>query len=223
MPDKIEILRVLVGSRAHGLETPDSDYDFRGVYVTPTRQILSLGHKYKGTAWMEGETDNTSYEIGHFLHLASKANPSILEVLVADQVLHDSAVAVEMREILPYLYNPQDAYNAFTGYGYNQRKKLLDGNKDERTWKYAVAWIRTLINLNDLLSTGSFSLKVKSESERQFLRELRAGDYTVGDVVNEADSLIAEADKSLVHALRNNKQDLDKVNDFLVRVRKEYW
>ena len=29
------ILKVLTGSRAYGLETPESDYDYHGVFVTP--------------------------------------------------------------------------------------------------------------------------------------------------------------------------------------------
>jgi len=46
--DKKIILKVLVGSRAHGLANKDSDYDYRAVYVLPTSKILSLGYKYKG-------------------------------------------------------------------------------------------------------------------------------------------------------------------------------
>ena len=49
-----QILKVLVGSRAHGLARPDSDYDYRGVYVTPTRELFSLRHKLKDKTWVEG-------------------------------------------------------------------------------------------------------------------------------------------------------------------------
>lgn len=31
-----QVLKVLVGSRAHGLHNQDSDFDYRGVYVAPT-------------------------------------------------------------------------------------------------------------------------------------------------------------------------------------------
>jgi predicted nucleotidyltransferase len=34
------ILKVLVGSRAHGLANEQSDYDSRSVYVTSTKEIL---------------------------------------------------------------------------------------------------------------------------------------------------------------------------------------
>lgn len=88
------ILKCVVGSYAHGLATEKSDIDYRTVYVTPTSELLKLGvGPYKGTTWIEGETeDNTAYEIGHFLHLSSKSNPSILEVFKAPIILEDGFV-----------------------------------------------------------------------------------------------------------------------------------
>ena len=35
------ILKTLVGSRAHGLETPESDEDWRSVFVRPTDGVPS--------------------------------------------------------------------------------------------------------------------------------------------------------------------------------------
>lgn len=36
------ILKVIVGSQAHGLATPASDFDYRGVFVVPTKEILCV-------------------------------------------------------------------------------------------------------------------------------------------------------------------------------------
>ena len=83
MENKKIILKVLVGSRAHGLADENSDYDYRAVYVVPTSKILSINYKYVANTWIEGKEDNTAYEIGHFLKLACNCNPTILEVLKA--------------------------------------------------------------------------------------------------------------------------------------------
>ncbi len=64
------ILKVLVGSRAHGLHTEESDYDWRGVFVVPTEEIFKVGAKIKDTNWIEGKEDNTTWEIGHFMNMA---------------------------------------------------------------------------------------------------------------------------------------------------------
>jgi predicted nucleotidyltransferase len=64
------ILRVLVGSQAHGLATAESDRDYRRVYVMPTEQMFHLGFKYPATQWTKTEGDETAWEIGQFLTLS---------------------------------------------------------------------------------------------------------------------------------------------------------
>lgn len=216
---KKEILKVIVGSKAHGLSDENSDTDYRGVYVLPTSDILSLGYKYKGNDWTEGEVDNTAYELGHFLHLALQCNPSILEVMVSEPVFFDR-YGVGLRDLFPYVWSPKRAYDAFTGYSLNQRKKMLD-KKDQRQNKWACAYIRTLYNLIDLLKTGRFYLKVEDRNRYVLLKQLRAGDFQVGRVVDIAEGLMEEASQLLTTA--SNNQDIDKVNNFLIDVRYRHW
>lgn len=220
------ILKALVGSRAHGLNREDSDWDWRGIYVQPTQEILSLGYSPRSVQWLEGKEDFTNYEIGHFLMLATKANPSVLELLVSpvaeDLSINGRHWAKELRLLFPHLYHPQDAFNAFTGYSLNQRKKLLD-DKDGRKWKYALAYIRALYCLIDLLSLGYFSLKVEDAYRLGVLKEIRDGKLSPGDVINLASSLTDEASRILPKAIENSKKDLLKVNDFLLEVRETFW
>lgn len=234
---KTNLLKVLIGSHSHDLARPDSDYDYRAVYVTPTTEILSLGHSYKGSSWMEGEEDNTAYEIGHFLHLATKCNPTILEVFkapviesfVTDKKLtHEQEgsftftrfnLGEELRGLFPYVWNPKDAFNAFLGYSLNQRKKLLD-DKDRRGFKYATAYIRTLYNLIDLLEFGTFDLKI-SESRKQEIIRIRDAEASVGEIINLATVLTKTAEILLPTC--KHEPDITKVNEFLLKVRKEFW
>lgn len=214
------ILKTLVGSRAHGLHNEDSDYDYRGVYVEPTEKILSLGYKYKGTHWLEGHgQDETAYEIGHFLQLCTKANPSVLEVLLGGQRKVDTPVAEEMRSLFPYMYNPKDAFNAFCGYAKNQQKKLLDNHLDRRN-KFAVSYIRTAMNLYELFKTGSFTLEV-FEGKKDLLRAIKyqGDEFTNGEILDIAETYIQESKKLLPEV--ENKQNIKKINDFLIRVRKD--
>jgi hypothetical protein len=216
---KLQLLKVLVGSHAHGLADENSDRDYRAVYILPTSDIVSLGFKYKGNDWIEGDEDNTAYELGHFLHLALNCNPTILEVFRAP-VIEETAWGVRLRTLFEYCIDPNQAFNAFVGYGLNQRKKFLD-KKDNRQNKYACAYIRTLHNLIDLLYTGTFETRITDESVLKKLRAYRAGNYTPGEVINEAEQLTERAKTILPNCkLHQNK---DVINRFLVDARRKYW
>jgi predicted nucleotidyltransferase len=237
--DKLQILKVLVGSQAHGLANEDSDHDYRAVYVNATTEILSIGHTYKGSHWVEGENvDQTAYEIGHFLKLATKCNPTALEVLRAPVIeSHAKDIAVEafrgsypdyvkfdvgkeLRDLFPYIWNPKDAFNAFVGYSSNQRKKMLD-KKDNRGPKFACAYLRTLYSLNELLEFGTFDLEVKDQTLKNLLIEIRNGEFKPGQVIDIAEGYIEIA--KMLRDQSTQEPDLDKVHDFLMKVRKTYW
>jgi hypothetical protein len=217
---KTEILKTIVGSYAHGLAKPDSDIDYRGVYVDPTSEILRIGHTYKGSSWVEGDDqDNTSYEIGHFLMLALKNNPSILEVFLAP-IKEATTHGHMLRELFPFVYDPQQAYNAFVGYSLNQRKKLLDNHLGRRN-KYATAYIRTLYNLIELLDKGIFSVKIEEQDKLIILKQLKYGEFHTGFVIDKSDELIKQAQELLPKA--TSKYNPDEVNKFLLDMRKRYW
>ena len=94
------ILKVVVGSHAHGLAGPDSDKDFRSVFVLPTAELFRVGFKYQGTRMMKEEDDETAWEIGHFLQLALQGHPLVLETLVAPVVTMDDW-GTELRQLFP--------------------------------------------------------------------------------------------------------------------------
>ncbi len=216
------ILKVLVGSRAHGLAREDSDYDYRGVFVRPTTDILAVDAKPHDTNWLEGRKDNTSYEIGHFLHLALQCNPSAMELLVAPIVPETGAITQEgknMRELLPSILDSEHVAASYCNYGHNQCAKLMSG-KDGKPWKFATNWIRTLLNAKQLLETGTFNMQVP-DGLIDGLVAIRDGKRSTGFGVDWAHYL--EADVRHAATVHVYKQNVSTVNRFLLAVRKEHW
>ena len=226
-----QILKVLVGSRAHGLNTPESDYDWRAVFVTPTSEILSLGAKPDQTTWIEGKEDNTSFEIGKFLFMATKCNPTILEMFKAEPS-HDFSdnyseegfahFGRDLQALFPHIWDPKLVMDAFVDYGLNQRKKFLE-DKDVRPAKYACAYLRTLIIAHQLLTTGDFTLKVTDTPWRQTLLKWRGSEYSKGEVIDTCIHWEKAVRQAYEENPTNPKRDLDKVNQFLLKIRKENW
>lgn len=223
-----QILKVLVGSHAHGLATAESDYDYRAVFVQPTSEILSLGSKAVSNQWFEGDVDNTAYEIGHFLFLATKSNPTILETFVAprqailipmNQTVE--SICAELPRLFPYVWDSHAALNAFTGYGYNQRKKFLD-NKDQRANKYAVAWLRTLILAYELFTEGSMTLNLTGHPEFDRLLAWKSGQWKLGEVMD----VTAHWEQRARDAFERHEKrtpDMARINGFLLDVRRAFW
>lgn len=222
---RIPLLKVLVGSRAHGLADEQSDWDYRSVHVVPTSELLQLGVKVGAHTWNEGpDQDVVSYEIGHFLFLATKSNPSILEMFKAP-MLGEAATqeALDMLNLFPLVWSSKGVYDSHRGYGYNQRKKLLDDPRGARSGKYASAWLRTLYNATCLLRTGDFHLSVKDTIIEFTLRRWRAeGIKDPGEVI----SICLDWEERLTEAYESNPNkvsDVDAINAYLLRIRKDYW
>ncbi len=220
-----DILKVIVGSQAHGLAGPDSDYDYRGVFVVPTSEILSIGPHQDETRWIEGNEDDTSWEIGKFLLMATKCNPTVLETFLAPQVISENpendVYGTELRALFPHVWNSQYVKDAFIGYGVNQRKKFFE-NKDKRAPKYATAYLRVLYNAWELLSKRTFSVSLVGSPVYEYCKRFKAGDYSPGEVINECFKWETEVLKAY-NANPDKKTNMEPINEFLLKVRKEFW
>jgi hypothetical protein len=212
------ILKVLVGSHAHGLASEESDRDYRRVYVIPTEDMFQLGFKYPGTQWTKEDGDETAWEIGQFLLLATQGHPLVLETLLAPVITAD-AWGEQLRGLLPALWAPQKVFEAFTNYANNQRTKLLE-KKDGRPAKYAAAYIRVLCNLCELLASGSFHIRVADTPAGERLARIKDGQYRLGEVMDWGEELTQQAQQ--LTAKCRAESDLQRISGFLVAIRRAF-
>ncbi len=163
---KTILTKVVVGSRLHGLEGPNSDWDYRGVHLSPLINVLSPFKKNKNTSFIEGDIDNTSYELTDFCKGATKGNATILEVFFSDQIIENSAMAQEMRDNWYRFMSTKHFINASRGYAHNQWNKFYNfeskGIKEqERTAKFAIAFLRVMWQCEQFLLTGEFKCRLE--------------------------------------------------------------
>lgn len=225
------ILKTLVGSKAHELDTPASDIDLRGVFIHPTKDFFMVGRgKPVETVWIEGDQDDTAYELNHFLHLATHSNPTVLEVFkgpVVEQNMYGSM----LRDLFPHVWSTEGVYNAFRGYGRNQMNKMRAN--DPKMGKFGVAWVRTLINAISLLTEGDFEMRVQDEGIRKMLMRWRVNEgvmlYEPHDtrlrpieVITVAYQYEEELEKVYPKA-EKRVPDFDRINEYIEYVRSHNW
>lgn len=194
--------KVVVGSRLHGLNNENSDFDYRGIFKDSLLEILSPYRKQSNTSWIEGKEDDTSYELLSFLKMATSGNPTVLEVLWSNQVIETSDIIQELIENRHKLLDDNRIYLAHVGYSENQIKKMdLYNPHPVRTAKTIVAYVRSLRQGMELLKTGDFN-PVYEYPDKEFLLEIKN---------NFSDKLVPEASK----LMRDVRKEIEEINSEL--------
>lgn len=170
-----QLTTVLVGSRLHGLNKPESDYDWRGIHIHPLKTVLSPWGKVKNTSWIEGDEDNTSYELADFCKQATHGNATILEVFFSDQVKETTPIADEMRQNWKKFIDTDKFVMASRGYAQNQYNKMNLFEPDARTPKFAVAYLRVMWQCWQFLKSGEFFCTIPNSELRDFILEVKNG------------------------------------------------
>lgn len=214
--DRRIILEAVMGSRAYGLDTPESDEDLRAVYVAPTRAVLGL-HKPKDTI-QHTSPDVVIQEVEKFIALALQNNPTILEMLFIPEyrILTDEG---KMLVGSRHLFLSQRVRKTFGGYAIQQVKRLerrgdgsFDSDLRNRYAKHARHCFRLLQQGRELLATGHITVKVANRDEL----------FAVGELPPEALKEKFETEFARFDATPTNlpvEPDHAAANDLLLRVR----
>ncbi len=119
------LLQAVSGSQAYGLATPQSDVDIKGVFVQPRGRFYGL-RRVEQVA--NEKHDTVYYEVGRFVELLLKNNPTALEILATpeDCILHRHPL---MQRIRPEAFLSRLCNDTFAGYAKTQIKKARGLNK----------------------------------------------------------------------------------------------
>ncbi|WP_388393508.1 DNA polymerase beta superfamily protein [Streptomyces sp. NPDC006739] len=211
------IYACVMGSRAFGLATPDSDIDRRGVFVAPTPLFWRFE---KPPTHVEGPAEEQfAWELERFCELALRGNPNILECLHSPLVEYADDTGRELLS-LRGAFLSRRAHDTFTRYAEGQRRKL---DADVRVhgaprWKHAMHLLRLLTSARDLLRTGELTVDVGQE--REPLLAVRRGEVPWPEVESRMARLAAEAEAALSRTPLPPEPDHARVADFVFRVRR---
>lgn len=214
--EKHTILAVVVGSRAYGLDGPESDHDRRGVYAAPTRDFWRLD---KPPTHLDGPADEQfSWEIERFCTLALQANPTVLEVLWSPLIelitpLGESLVAARGA------FLSRRVYETYGNYARDQLDRVAArrARTGEINHKQAMHMIRLLTAGAHVLRTGEVLVDV-SHLRDQFLA-VKRGEVPWDEVVAWSAELLDDLTRAAAETRLPEHPDRDRIDQLLLEVR----
>jgi predicted nucleotidyltransferase len=214
-------LLVRSGSKAYGIDLPDSDDDYVGVFIPRLRDVLSI-HGIEKDTIAATDPDTTLHEIGKFCRLALKGNPAALETLWNPDVLHSDEwgrALIEMRG--RFLH--RGSLDVYAAYAESQLKKMLKGKSlhskaGAYNGKFGAHLIRLLHAGIGLAATGKVMVRVPPELAQTLLK-IRSSKLSMGHVLDMARPLLRDLQRlSQANALPE-KPAAEAVNELVIQAR----
>lgn len=160
------ILRGVVGSQAYGLAHAGSDIDRMGVFVAPTVEIAGLNwHPSKDSVVDQGPDgdDFAAHEVGKFIRLVLKVNPTVTELLWLKDYEIRTALGDKLVRARELFLSEPAVRSAYLGYANAQFQKFAQSGVKKR--KHARHCLRLLRQGVELLETGKIEIEVPNPQE----------------------------------------------------------
>ncbi len=122
------IYETIHGSRAYGLQTPESDTDRKGIIIGPRHWYFGF---LASPEQIELNADHVRYELRKFIRLAAASNPTILELMWTDPSDHEVVTPLAER-LLDHRerFLSRRVERSFCGYAMSQLGRI----RSHRRW-----------------------------------------------------------------------------------------
>jgi predicted nucleotidyltransferase len=216
--EELIIYRCVMGSRAYGLDTDESDTDRRGIYLAPAELQWSL---FGAPEQFEDNAAQSCYwELQKFLIMALRANPNILECLYSPLVEKVTPLGKELVSLRDRFLS-QMLFQTFNGYALSQFKKIDQDlrNQGEVRWKHAMHLLRLLITGAATLREGRVPVRVGEHRHR--LLAVKRGELPWAEVDAWRKDLHRDFENALAETRLPERPDYEAANSFLIKARRE--
>ncbi len=219
----------VTGSTAYGLAHDASDVDRLGVYSVPTETVLGLGFVQGNASRVANEPDDIQlHEIGKFLSLVLKGNPTVTELLYLEHYEHLDPRFEPLVAMRSSLLGQRTVRASYAGYAMAQAKKLskrtdegrVGFNSDlaKRTAKHGRHCFRLMLQAEQLLSTGTMTVDVSDHRDKLFaVGELAETDPAAFQ--QHFEERLAQLDA--IDSALPVEPDVEAANHFLVEFRRD--
>jgi hypothetical protein len=235
------VVSLIGGSVLYGLNTPESDIDYRGIYVATDKKYIAGFDKMDSVVLSpskEDEIDATFYELGHYLRLLRKTNTQVMEMLFAPEhsFVYKSALFDKIRENRYEFIDSELLKSSLKGYVFSEirlatgeRSGRLGGNRKEAVTKFGfspknfVQIFRLIFVGQRFFDTGEYMVNVKEFNPRlhEYLMDIKSNpsNYTCEQLKEAVDmnyeNLVTSMEKSKIKFSFN----IDLASDIILESR----
>ena len=206
------------GSHLYGTNTPESDTDYKGIFLPSKKRCLlhqNIKHITRSTGESDGKNDKKDIDIQmwslqYFLEMVAKGETNALDLLFSftyeEMIQYQVPLMKSLFDSYNKLFNTKDC-NAFVGYALGQAKKY--GIKGSRLGaiKKVYKWIQ---NIQD---DGWWEEKKLGDLMPEILRLFSDKSYCFQKEINGTDALILCGKVHLINI---------KAGEFCGRICKDY-
>ncbi len=167
-----------MGSRGYGLERPESDYDYRGVYIhEDMHNLIGMG-RHDHDQKQQGDTDQVYNEFRHNLNLLYKGNTQSLELLFNENWIEITDEWKHVQKNRNKLVDSERIFSCLRGYMQGElslangaRKGVIGGKRAAMVEKFGFS-PSNFVNLFRLafcgitfFEKGHFPVNIKEEEK----------------------------------------------------------
>jgi predicted nucleotidyltransferase len=229
------------GSELHGAKVgATDDLDLYGVFLDPPSVVLGIAprtHFVWSTASDErrngpDDVDVTLYSLRRWAQLAAKGNATALHFLFADATA-TSSEQWRMLQARRELFLSRQSAAQFLGFAGTQLRRITGekgrGSKGRRPeyegvfgydTKAAMHCLRLYLECIELMRDGTITLP---RPERDYLIDVRSGEWTLEHFMREAQRLRQEAEQAAIETKLPDAIDAGAISSLLAEVFLQGW
>lgn len=148
------ILAVESGSRAYGIDSPDSDYDVRFIYIRNAAEYLKLNEGKDVIEWQLDDTlDINGWDIKKVLKLLYKSNASVFEWAASPIIYKTTPEFEKLKGLLPHYFSKKRLVFHYYKLAKNNYKRYLQ--KDMVKAKEYFYVIRSILAAKWIIDKGT--------------------------------------------------------------------
>lgn len=155
------LLQGVVGSTAYGLNRPDSDKDFLGVFVYDRGEYYGLSDPEESI--VTKDPDVALHEARKYCRLILKCNPTVMELLWLNSYVYADMNGEALISKRLHCLSESAVREAYLGYAKSQLNRLHNRQGDlneKRVAKHAMHMARLTNQGTELYTTGHLTIKV---------------------------------------------------------------